>query len=167
VKRGVVKYIICGFSGSGKSSVLKQLQDVASLRSFRFIDLDDYLLENVAVDHTELGKYITDVGWEEFRRQENIAVSELLRGDSVVVALGGGTLNPDLVNKLKSMQECEVFWLDVPFETCWERIKDDENRPLRLQGKEKCESVYKERTTYFKQFKSFKCGDSIADYLSK
>jgi shikimate kinase len=151
-----MKYIICGFSGAGKSYILQHLRETASLNSYKCIDLDEYLLENVATSHSQLGNFITTVGWEEFRKQEQKAIYQLLKLDRVIISLGGGTLNNELIEHIKADLNCWGFWLDTPFETCWNRIKDDQNRPLRLEGYEAMHSLFLKRKELYQKFQVVK-----------
>ena len=102
------------------------------------------------------GKFITSVGWDEFRKQEEATIYQLLNKDQVIIALGGGTLNKKMVEHVRLDSNCHGLWLDIPFETCWERIKNDTNRPLVLKGKESLYAIYLARCELYKHFQSVK-----------
>ena len=54
-------------------------------------------------------------------------------------------LNPDTAKAAKDADAAVIF-LDVPFETCYERIKDDTNRPIVVNStKEQLEELYNSR----------------------
>ena len=54
-------------------------------------------------------------------------------------------LNPDTAKAAADSGSAVVF-LDVPFETCYERIKDDTNRPIVVKStKEELEALYNSR----------------------
>ena len=101
------KIIIGGFMGSGKSSVARKLNN---LYGYSFIDLDQ------EIERKE-GKKISDIfvedGESHFRQIENNLLSDLLDGESEVVALGGGTLsNSFLLDLVLSYKNC--FYLKTP-----------------------------------------------------
>ena len=60
-------------------------------------------------------------------------------------------LNPDTAKAAKDAGAAVIF-LDVPFEVCYERIKDDTNRPIVVNStKEQLEELYNARKdTYLK-----------------
>lgn len=159
-----MKYIICGFSGAGKSHLLKQLQTVKSLNSYTFIDLDDYILKNYAENHLSLGNFITQNGWKTFRKVEKKAISELLQQNNLVISLGGGTLTKELAQELECLLDVITYWLCTDFETCWNRIKEDPNRPLALKGKQECLTIFNERVKIFEKFDSI---NGFEDFLAK
>ena len=63
-------------------------------------------------------------------------------GKTAVAACGGGAmLNPDTAKAAKDAGAAVIF-LDVPFETCYERIKNDSNRPIVVNStKEQLEEL--------------------------
>lgn len=122
---------LCGFMGSGKTTVGKALAErlaATNKYGFPFTDLDEY------IEKTE-GRRIKDIfeidGEEYFRNLEVKAIIELSSVGGVI-ALGGGTiLNPEAA---KAANACgRVIYLDVPFESCYERITEQdggESRPI-------------------------------------
>ena len=78
--------ILCGFMGSGKTTVGRRLAQKAHME---FIDMDDYIEQRE-------GRTITDIfaqdGEETFRRMETEAARELASRRGLVIAAGGGTL---------------------------------------------------------------------------
>lgn len=158
-----MNYIICGFSGAGKSYLLKQLQNVTSLSSYEFIDLDQYILETYAQKFSSLGNFITQKGWDNFRKVEKEAINQLLKTSNQVISLGGGTLTSELVTTILSNSKIKALWLDTPFETCWDRIKEDTNRPLVKNGKDQCFRIYEERKKLYTNFIRI---DSLNDFLN-
>ena len=135
------KIIIGGFMGSGKSSVARKLNN---LYGYSFIDLDQ------EIERKE-GKKISDIfiedGESHFRQIENNLLSDLLDGESEVVALGGGTLgNSFLLDLVLSYKNC--FYLKTPFKTLWKRIGKSE-RPLVKQGYDQTLSIFNSREKFY------------------
>jgi shikimate kinase len=108
--------------GSGKSVV-------GALVAYRagapFYDLD-FMIE------TEAGMSIPDIfssrGEAAFRALESKMLPEALR-EGGVVALGGGTALDDSNWTLIRERSTSVY-LELPFDSVWERIGGTENRPL-------------------------------------
>lgn len=126
--------VLCGFMGSGKSTVGRLL----SRRLGReFIDLDSYIEKAAGQTVREI---FAAAGEEGFRRLETAAVAELCGRNGLVLALGGGTvLKAENVAFLK--QNGLIFYLSVSAKTVLQRLKEDTSRPL-LMGSE-CEKMQK------------------------
>lgn len=130
--------------GSGKSVV-------GALVAYRagapFFDLD-FMIEN------EAGMTIPEIfstrGEEAFRALESRLLPATL-GEGVVVALGGGTAMDDANWQLIRERSTSVY-LELPFETIWERIGRSQNRPLvagRLR--KEVESLFDRRRPRYEQ----------------
>lgn len=80
------KIVIIGYMGSGKSTIGKSL---ASNFNFKFIDLDDFIVENEGLSVNELFEI---KGQDFFRKTELKYLKMLLKNEKhFVLALGGGT----------------------------------------------------------------------------
>ena len=135
------KIIVGGFMGSGKSSVAGKLNN---LYGYSFTDLDQ------EIERKE-GKKISDIfiedGESHFRQIENNLLSDLLDGESEVIALGGGTLsNSFLLDLVLSYKNC--FYLKTPFQTLWKRIGNSE-RPLVKQGYDQTLTTFNSREKFY------------------
>lgn len=141
---------LCGFMGCGKTTFLKKLEKTSKGKE-QFIDLDREMECRFALGQN-LGAYIEKVGWEKFREQEKKLIEEyLVQEHSLgVVALGGGALNSEIIHLMKSKSGFLV-WINTPFEKCWERIKNDQNRPLVQKGREELFKIYQERVAFYAQ----------------
>ncbi len=157
-----MKIFLCGFSGAGKTTLLSELKGEKFLKDFAFIDLDNYIEQEYA-EGLELGDFIRLNGMEYFRGLELEALKKLSKREHIIVALGGGALNEATINLLQS--DWKGIFLNIDFETCWNRIQGDENRPLVMGGRGKLESLYEERFFYYNQFKSLKSRREVVNYL--
>ena len=112
---------LCGFMGCGKSHIGRQ---VAHALNRRFTDLDRYIVDSEGMTIPEIfQKY----GEPHFRQLEAKYIREL--SDGFVIATGGGALiNDTTAQYARSSGLC--VYINVSFETCYERIKNDSNRPL-------------------------------------
>lgn len=137
---------IGGFMGSGKTTFCRKLAQNGA----EVIDLDDFIETKLSKIYgaKQLGEHIRALGWEKFRTQESEAVAELIaKGGETIIALGGGTLERNL-DLIKS--ETSLFWLDTPFEVCFDRISGDTNRPL-VNDKESLEKLFNDRLVQYQQ----------------
>ena len=84
-----------------------------------FCDTDDIIVRTLEMTIPE----IFEKKGEPFFRQTEAEIVKSLCGKTVVAACGGGAmLNPDTAKAAKDAGSAVVF-LDVPFETCYERKK--------------------------------------------
>ena len=115
--------ILCGFMGSGKTTVGRRLAQKAHME---FIDMDDYIEQRE-------GRTITDIfaqdGEETFRRMETEAARELASRRGLVIAAGGGALT-FAANVEALRPSCVIVLLEVKPETVLTRLKGDTSRPL-------------------------------------
>ena len=116
---------ICGFMGTGKSTVGKKL---AELLEKDFFDLDQEIVNRAGMSIPEI---FEQKGEEEFRKLEWKALYDLTQKVKGVIALGGGSLqNQHIIDHLKLYGL--LIFLDTPFATILDRIFSDTNRPLLL-----------------------------------
>jgi len=115
---------LIGFSGSGKSSVGKQL---AKRLDYNFVDTDRIIEENTGqtIDETLRFK-----GEKEFRKIETRVLSEIDYSKKNIIATGGGI--PTIDKNIKIMQnEGSIIWLKASIDSIFSRLfKSKEIRPL-------------------------------------
>tara|TARA_B110000240_G_C13287789_1_gene362910 strand:- start:92 stop:583 length:492 start_codon:yes stop_codon:yes gene_type:complete len=111
---------------SGKSSIGKRLSKKLSLR---FIDLDDYIIEQEKMSIADVFKKKGEIY---FRRIESKYVKELLsKDDDFVLSLGGGT--PCYGNNMEEINKKDTvsIYLQGSISTMVKRlIKNKSQRPL-------------------------------------
>ena len=138
--------VLCGFMGSGKTSIGKRL---AARTGMKFIDMDDYIQEK---HNKKISDIFRDEGEEAFRQMETEAVRDLSQHSGYIIASGGGTVlrqeNVDLFHQGGS----RIVLLDTPLTALFERLKNDTQRPL-LQvenRREVIETLYNKRIPLYK-----------------
>ena len=120
---------LCGFMGSGKTTVGKAL---AKRLGFSFADTDAEIESRAGLTVAEI---FEKMGEPAFRRMESEVIKDMAHLDGVVISVGGGTvLNEENVRTLKACGK--VVLLDVDAATVISRLSCDVSRPL-LAGPDK------------------------------
>lgn len=134
---------LCGFMGSGKSTLGRGL---ASAYNCRFIDLDDYIEAKWAMSVSTI---FAKKGEEWFRNEECESLKEIVEEYNylnskepytLVLALGGGTVtHAPSAEAVKRNTQC--VYLQCPKEVLLERLmKNNSRRPL-VAGKSEIEMM--------------------------
>ena len=141
---------ILGFMGSGKTTLFNKWRE-----QFRGVSLDfDWeLATRFGIKPNELGAWIEKFGWEEFRKAESSLLKETLVKGRGLYSLGGGTFSEDNIEYFKTYPEAATLWLNTPVEICWERVKNDTNRPLVKAGKDEFFALYAQREALYSKAK--------------
>lgn len=159
------KIFITGFSGAGKSTMLKDLSQVPFFKNWELIDLDLYIERKFCESGESLGEFIERVGWEDFRSKEKSCLIEFSENSKpLVLALGAGALEG---GNDKILHGFEGFFLDTDFEICWKRIENDSNRPLTRLGKEAVFEIYKKRLPTYHQYKKLDRTSELIEFIKK
>lgn len=129
--------VLCGFMGSGKTVVGKEL---AKIMGCKFVDTDELIEEEQGV---AIKAIFATRGEEYFRDLEHEMCKKVADMKGCVVSTGGGAMtyqrNVDAIKK-----GSKVVFLDASFDVICDRIGDNTNRPL-FQDKEKARALYDER----------------------
>lgn len=130
---------LCGFMGCGKTTTGKL---AAKKLGCGFTDTDDLIVRTLEMSIPE----IFEKKGEPFFRQTEAEIVKSLCGKSVCAACGGGAmLNPDTAKAVAESGGI-IAYIDTPFETCYERISGDTNRPIVMRStKEELENLYNQR----------------------
>lgn len=113
----MIKIIITGFMGSGKSTVGRAL---ARQLNCPLIDLDQIIEREEGRSARQI---IEEDGEPRFRDLENQMLAKTLTDSAEqVVALGGGAWISEKNRQLVRDQGVVSVWLDAPFDLCWKRI---------------------------------------------
>ena len=129
---------LCGFMGCGKTTVG---QILAKKLGLPLIDTDAYIVQRE-------GKSIPDIfaqdGEPYFREKETAAIQALCQKKAVISCGGGAMIKPE--NAAYAREHGIVVLLDESFDTCYQRIKGDTNRPI-VQLFDQRASIYRAHAT--------------------
>lgn len=115
--------VLCGFMGSGKTTIGKKL---ARLMGFKHIDVDIYLEEK---EGKTISNIFSQYGENEFRRLETKYIKEICQMKNVVISLGGGAvIREENIYQIKS--NGYLIYLDTPFHRIIKNLEYSSNRPL-------------------------------------
>lgn len=138
--------VLCGFMGSGKSTVGKVL---AKLTGREYVDMDIYI-------EKQQNKTISDIfaekGESYFRDLEHKASTELAEKSDLIISAGGGTLLYE--RNIAALSKTGIIvLLDVSLSNIRYRLRNDKKRPL-LQRPDKNKvmaELYKSRLPKYKE----------------
>lgn len=129
--------VLCGFMGSGKTVVGKEL---AKILGVKFVDTDELIEEEQGV---AIKAIFATHGEDYFRDLEYEMCKKVAEMNGVVVSTGGGAMT--FKRNVDAIKEgSKVVFLDASFEVICDRIGDSTTRPL-FQDKEKAKKLYDER----------------------
>ena len=122
-KYGKHNIVLCGFMGSGKTTIGRK---IARLTGLAFVDADQYL-------ELREGKMIPEIfaekGEDYFRDRESAYIKELAGRDGIVLSLGGGAvLRPENVQAVR--RTGFLIHLDTPLHRIMKNLSYSNNRPL-------------------------------------
>lgn len=118
--------VLIGFMGAGKSTVSDYLSTVFAMN---IVEMDQVIEEREGMSITDI---FSTYGEEYFREKETELLIELQNKKNVVISCGGGTaLRSRNVQEMR--RNGRVVLLTASPQTVYERVKDNEDRPV-LKG---------------------------------
>ena len=139
--------------GAGKTTLVEGYR--SNQLGFSVYDLDHEIASELKLAPRTLGEWINEEGMPAFRLKEKEVLQKILQKEqSKIIALGGGTVGEAWFWDLKG--KAPLIFLKTPFETCFERIKDDVNRPMTLLKEEGLRQLYQKRLADYEKA-DFRC----------
>ena len=118
--------VLIGLMGSGKTTLGKCIAEKSGME---FVDTDELIIQKAG---KPISKIFEDEGELIFRDLESEAVKEASEKEGAVISTGGGAVLRE--ENIENLQKTGVlFYLQASPETLYERVKDDDSRPL-LRG---------------------------------
>ena len=131
--------------GCGKSAMGRVL---ARRLKLPLIDTDEAIVEQEGMSIPDIFK---KKGEPYFRRIEAETVQSLCSRDAIVSCGGGAMLNPNTAAAAKKAGAYIVL-IDQTFDVCYQRIKDDTNRPIVQQNtKEQLRKIFNDRAVIYRK----------------
>lgn len=124
--------------GTGKSTLFSFIKESGDV-----LDVDT---EIESIIDTDIATYFERFGESAFRDVETKVLRQM---DADFVLTGGGIVERS--ENIRWMREHgKIIHLDLPFEACWERIKDS-NRPLVKKGESEVRALYNRRIALYQE----------------
>jgi shikimate kinase len=115
--------VLTGFMGTGKTETGKILSEKLKMS---FFDTDNIIEQRISLSISEIFKKF---GKAHFRQIETEVIKEISKKDSIIISCGGGAvLNPENIKVLR--KKGIIINLYASAEVIYERVKNDNNRPL-------------------------------------
>ncbi|OJU09887.1 MAG: hypothetical protein BGN88_15670 [Clostridiales bacterium 43-6] len=148
--------VLCGFMGSGKTTVARQLHKRTGKK---MIDIDTYIETK---ENRTIAEIFSSEGEAFFRALETAAVKEISHLDDHIISTGGGViLNEENRKELK--HNGKIVYLHVTIDTVLARLKYDKTRPLLAGDKEKTIlALYEKRLPMYETYADIIVDASIA-----
>ena len=138
--------VLVGPMGSGKTTVGRTL---APRFGLEFIDLDQEIEKRCGVAVSLIFEIEGEAG---FRAREHAALAEIVAGDGILLATGGGSVI-DPANRELLRQRALVVWLQTTVDQQLKRLARDQRRPL-LQTpdrRQRLEKLAQERDSLYRK----------------
>ncbi|MCM1264957.1 MAG: shikimate kinase [Candidatus Gastranaerophilales bacterium] len=116
--------VLTGLMGAGKSTVGRKL--VGSLDNYSFIDIDEEIVRREKMSISGIFKLKSE---DYFRNLETEVIKEFAKKNNYVISIGGGGFEQE-ENREVLLENSKVFYLYASVQTLFERIKNDNSRPL-------------------------------------
>ncbi len=151
---------LIGMMGCGKSTIGKILSDYMGLS---FVDMDSLIVDRESMPITEIFEL---KGEDYFRQVEKQVLNEILLKDNQVISTGGGVVK--LEENLSILKEkSKVFYLDVPTDILYDRVKNNSDRPLLkdVDMKDKIDRLLEERLPLYEKAHYVIDANGIPEYV--
>ena len=116
--------VLVGFMGAGKTTVGRLL---AAKLGIPFIDSDHVIAARVG---KPIPQIFADDGEPAFRHLEHEVIAELVHGEDIVLAVGGGAATHQGTRALLAAATVPVVYLRVSYAVAMNRVGGDRGRPM-------------------------------------
>ena len=135
---------LTGMMGVGKTTLGKRL---AKKLNYTFVDIDKIIEKQ---EGESISSIFKNKGENYFRKiEKKLTIIEIKKNNTVISLGGGAFLNPSI--RQYSKKYSISFWLDVPFEILFKRLKKSKNRPVLFKEKtiESIKKIYFTRKKFY------------------
>ena len=143
------KIILIGMMGSGKSTIAQKL---AHRLGFSLFECDEIFEKKFKI---KIKDYFKQFGEENFRKEEENILKDLIKKDNFIISTGGGVVLNKNNRNLIFNDEILSIYLKSSVGAIFDRIKNNKNRPLLNDEKPKkeIEKILNQREDLYKQAK--------------
>lgn len=135
--------VLCGFMGSGKTTVGKEL---AKITGRKFVDTDEMIEKEEGVSISEI---FETKGEAYFRELEYKICKKAGEMKNAVISTGGGAMTFERnISAIK--KNSKIVFLNASFETVSKRVGNGETRPL-FKNKTKAKQLFNERKSKYER----------------
>lgn len=141
--------ILCGFMGSGKTTIGKPL---AAELGYSFVDTDQLLVSTFG---KTIPQMFAEGGEKYFRDQEHAIARIAASMEHTVISTGGGMMTFE--RNARVLEETGIIiYLHQNFSVCYRRISSQPDRPLvKNNTREDLHQMYTSRISCYKKYASF------------
>lgn len=125
--------VLIGFMGTGKTTVSELLSQNEKME---MIEMDQYIAKQ---EQMSIPQIFEQKGEEYFRNLETKLLIDLQETKNLIISCGGGVPLREC-NVVEMKKNGKVVLLTATPETIYERVKNDENRPV-LKGRKNAEGI--------------------------
>ncbi|MEG1778694.1 MAG: shikimate kinase [Oscillospiraceae bacterium] len=140
----IKRVVLCGFMGSGKTTVGKALSEKLN---WDFFDTDEYVEKICGMSIPEI---FSSKGEDFFREQEHLAVKTLSAKNNCVISTGGQVMTVKRNTQLFADNFSLVIQLDPSFDICYARIKDSDRPLVTDNTQDTLKALYQKRRALYK-----------------
>lgn len=116
--------VLVGMMGAGKTYIGGKLAKL--LAHFTYVDTDAEIEKNTDLSIPEIFEKYSE---KYFRELESAIIDKFAQNKNQIISIGGGAFeNPANISALK--KNGLIFYLKAPAKELFDRIKDENNRPL-------------------------------------
>lgn len=138
-----MRIYLIGFMCSGKTTVGSLL---ASRLNYSFIDLDKEIEKREGLTIPQI---FSKKGEGYFRKLELDTLKDISKQDNLVISTGGGLgANLEALEFMK--KRGKTVWIEIDFNTFWERCSGDDNRPLLKKPLEELKELFERRKEVYR-----------------
>ena len=143
------KIILIGMMGSGKSTIAQKL---AHRLGFSLFECDEIFEKKFKI---KIKDYFKQFGEENFRKEEENILKDLIKKDNFIISTGGGVVLNKNNRNLIFNDEILSIYLKSSVGAIFDRIKNNKNRPLLNveNPKKEIEKILNQREDLYKQAK--------------
>ena len=143
------RIVLCGFMGSGKSTVGKALSEKLG---WELIDTDEFI---EAQENMSIPQIFAEKGEPAFRSMEHNAAKLLANKKHCIISTGGQLMTVERNAALYRGSDSLVVYLDLEFSQCYDRIKNSDRPLVAKNTVQQLEEIFNHRRSLYQKAANF------------